>query len=92
MSAQQQAAQKEQQAVWANLQTSLNAGKDIDKVNKENIAHGNRIQQEQIAQQATTNTLLQALVDSSAKPISLDGVKLDKALLNRNRAAYGIVK
>lgn len=54
--------------------------------------HGNNIQNELVAQQAMTNQLLQGLLQTTeaGKTISLDGITLNRTLLNKNKASYGI--
>jgi hypothetical protein len=63
-------------------------------IHQEEFKFGNKIANEQIAQQATTNALLQAILSSTetGKTINLDGIKVNKTLLNSNRAAYGLAK
>jgi hypothetical protein len=54
--------------------------------------HGNNIQNELVAQQAMTNQLLQGLLQTTeaGKTISLDGITLNKTLLNKNLVSYGL--
>jgi hypothetical protein len=63
-------------------------------IHQEEFKFGNKIANEQIAQQATTNALLQAILSSTetGKTINLDGIRVNKTLLNSNRAAYGLAK
>jgi hypothetical protein len=63
-------------------------------LHQEEFKFGNKIANEQIAQQATTNALLQAILSSTetGKTINLDGIRVNKTLLNSNRAAYGLAK
>jgi hypothetical protein len=54
--------------------------------------HGNNIQNELVAQQAMTNQLLQGLLQTTeaGKTINLDGITLNKTLLNKNKTSYGL--
>jgi hypothetical protein len=54
--------------------------------------HGNNIQNQLVAQQAMTNQLLQGLLQTTeaGKTISLDGITLNKTLLNKNLVSYGL--
>jgi hypothetical protein len=63
-------------------------------IHQKEFEFGNKIANEQIAQQATTNALLQAILTSTetGKTINLDGIKVNKTLLNSNRASYGLAK
>lgn len=63
-------------------------------IHQKEFEYGNRIANEQIAQQATTNALLTALISTTEKggTINLDGIKVNKTLLNQNRTSYGLVK
>jgi hypothetical protein len=94
MSAAQQKTNDALKVQFTELNKAYNAAHNIDVSNETKFVLGNKIANEQIAQQATTNVLLQALLSTTeaGKTINLDGIKVSKSLLNVNRAAYGLAK